>query len=85
MRNGQLVPLTDQDRAAWNSVLIDEATTWSATASRSTEPGATQTLSAINAVHTDGPTTADTEWSQVTASFDARNATCRSAAFGPGG
>lgn len=38
VRNGQLVPLGEQDRAGWDRALIAEGTTWSASASRSTDP-----------------------------------------------
>jgi RNA polymerase sigma-70 factor (ECF subfamily) len=70
VRNGQLVPLDEQDRAGWDRVLIAEGhdlVRWCLATNR---PGRYQILAAINAVHTDAPTAADTDWSQVVALYD---------------
>jgi RNA polymerase sigma-70 factor (ECF subfamily) len=70
VRNGQLVPLDEQDRAGWDRDLIAEGhdlVRWCLTTNR---PGRYQILAAINAVHTDAPTAADTDWSQVVALYD---------------
>jgi RNA polymerase sigma-70 factor (ECF subfamily) len=70
VRNGQLVPLDEQDRAGWDRALIAEGhdlVRWCLATNR---PGRYQILAAINAVHTDAPTAADTDWSQVVALYD---------------
>jgi RNA polymerase sigma-70 factor, ECF subfamily len=70
IRNGQLVPLDEQDRAGWNRTLIDEGHNLVRECLAINRPGRYQILAAINAVHTDAPTAADTDWSQVVALYD---------------
>jgi RNA polymerase sigma-70 factor (ECF subfamily) len=70
VRNGQLVPLDDQDRSGWNRVLIDEGHDLVRECLAINRPGRYQILAAINAVHTDAPTAPDTDWSQVVALYD---------------
>ena len=70
VRHGQLVPLAEQDRAGWNRALIDEGHALVRECLAINRPGRYQILAAINAVHTDAPTAADTEWSQVVALYD---------------
>ncbi|GAA2219952.1 hypothetical protein GCM10010429_53370 [Micromonospora olivasterospora] len=70
MRNGQLVPLDEQDRAGWNRALIDEGHNLVRECLTINRPGRYQILAAINAVHTDAPTASDTDWSQVIALYD---------------
>ncbi len=67
---GELVPLHEQDRAGWDRTMIAEGhdlvRECLARAERTGQPpGQYQLLAAINAVHTDAPTAADTDWSQI--------------------
>jgi RNA polymerase sigma-70 factor, ECF subfamily len=70
VRNGQLVPLAEQDRAGWDRVLIAEGHGLVRECLAINRPGRYQVLAAINAVHTDAPTASDTDWSQVVALYD---------------
>jgi RNA polymerase sigma-70 factor (ECF subfamily) len=70
VRNGQLVPLGEQDRAGWDRVLIVEGHDLVRQCLAINRPGRYQLLAAINAVHTDAPTASDTDWSQVVALYD---------------
>jgi RNA polymerase sigma-70 factor (ECF subfamily) len=70
VRNGQLVPLDEQDRAGWDHALIAEGHDLVRECLATNRPGRYQVLAAINAVHTDAPTAPDTDWSQVVALYD---------------
>ena len=70
VRSGQLVPLGEQDRAGWDRALIAEGHGLVRECLAINRPGRYQILAAINAVHTDAPTAADTDWSQVVALYD---------------
>ena len=70
VRNGQLVPLHEQDRAGWNRALIAEGHDLVRECLAVNRPGRYQILAAINAVHTDAPSSPDTDWSQVVALYD---------------
>jgi len=70
VRNGQLVPLGEQDRAGWDRALIAEGHDLVRECLAINRPGRYQVLAAINAVHTDAPTASDTDWSQVVALYD---------------
>ncbi len=65
VRGGELVPLADQDRGGWDRALIAEGHALVRECLAVNRPGRYQVLAAINAVHTDAPTTAATDWSQV--------------------
>jgi RNA polymerase sigma-70 factor (ECF subfamily) len=70
VRNGQLVPLDEQDRAGWDRALIAEGhdlVRWCLATNR---PGRYQILAAINAVHTSARDARDTDWSQIVALYD---------------
>ena len=72
---GELVTLDEQDRSAWNRHLIDEGHALvreriAAVAAGAEPPGRYQLLAAINAVHTDAPSSRDTDWSQVVVLYD---------------
>ena len=72
---GELVPLHEQDRGGWDRRLIGEGhllvRACLARAEHTGErPGQYQLLAAINAVHTDAPTAADTQWDQIAALYD---------------
>ena len=70
VRNGQLVPLAEQDRRGWDRALITEGHDLVRNCLAINRPGRYQILGAINAVHTDAPTAPDTDWSQVVALYD---------------
>jgi RNA polymerase sigma-70 factor (ECF subfamily) len=70
VRNGQLVALAEQDRAGWDHALIAEGHDLIRRCLVINRPGRYQLLAAINAVHTDAPTAADTDWSQIVALYD---------------
>jgi RNA polymerase sigma-70 factor (ECF subfamily) len=68
--DGELVPLHEQDRGSWDRALIEEGHALvreclALHAAGGAPPGHYQLLAAINAVHTDAPTAADTDWSQI--------------------
>ncbi|MEO7746576.1 MAG: sigma-70 family RNA polymerase sigma factor [Actinomycetota bacterium] len=70
VRDGHLVPLGEQDRARWDRALVAEGHDLVRECLRIDRPGRYQLLAAINAVHTDAPTVADTDWAQVVALYD---------------
>ncbi|UYM04199.1 RNA polymerase sigma factor [Solicola gregarius] len=70
VRNGQLVPLAEQDRAGWDHALIAEGHHLVRECLAINRPGRYQLLAAINAVHTDAPSAPDTDWSQLVALYD---------------
>jgi len=68
---GELVPLAEQDRGAWDAALIGEGHRLVRERLDSgAAPGRFQLLAAINAVHTDAREYRDTDWSQVVALYD---------------
>jgi RNA polymerase sigma-70 factor (ECF subfamily) len=72
--SGELVPLAEQDRGAWDATLIAEGHRLVrerlAAATDGVAPGRYQILAAINAVHTSARDMRDTDWSQVLALYD---------------
>ncbi len=68
--DGSLVLLADQDRSLWDRALIAEGQALVAACIRRNQPGPYQLQAAINAVHTDAPTAADTEWGQIVQLYD---------------
>jgi RNA polymerase sigma-70 factor (ECF subfamily) len=62
---GELVTLGEQDRGRWDRALITEGHALVRTCLAVNRPGRYQLLAAINAVHTDAATAADTDWSQI--------------------
>jgi RNA polymerase sigma-70 factor (ECF subfamily) len=67
---GDLVPLQDQDRTRWNHALIAEGQTLVRHCLRVNRPGPYQLQAAINAVHADARTVADTDWRQIVRLYD---------------
>src|SRR6266498_4549992 len=69
--SGELVPLDEQDRGAWDAALIAEGhqLVRERLASR-VAPGRYQILAAINAVHTSARDVRDTDWPQILALYD---------------
>jgi RNA polymerase sigma-70 factor (ECF subfamily) len=68
--DGALVLLADQDRSAWNRELIAEGQAIVRACLRRNLPGPYQIQAAINAVHSDAPTAADTDWRQIVRLYD---------------
>jgi RNA polymerase sigma-70 factor (ECF subfamily) len=69
--DGELVPLAEQDRTAWDPALIAEGHRLVRRRLATREPpGRYQLLAAINAVHTSARDVRDTDWSQVVALYD---------------
>jgi RNA polymerase sigma-70 factor, ECF subfamily len=68
--DGSLVLLADQDRARWDRELIAEGQAIVRQCLRRDQPGPYQIQAAINAVHSDAGTTADTDWGQILQLYD---------------
>lgn len=66
---GELVPLHEQDRSGWDRALISEGHALVRECLAANRPGPYQLLAAINAVHTDARSAADTDWAQVAALY----------------
>jgi RNA polymerase sigma-70 factor (ECF subfamily) len=64
------VPLADQDRTLWDRDLVAEGQAIVRQCLRRGQPGPYQIQAAINAVHSDAPTAADTDWRQVLQLYD---------------
>ena len=67
---GALVVLADQDRARWDRDLIAQGQAIVRACLRRNQPGPYQIQAAINAVHSDAPTAADTDWQQILQLYD---------------
>jgi RNA polymerase sigma-70 factor (ECF subfamily) len=68
--NGDLVRLPDQDRTLWDRNLIAEGEELLRECLRRDRPGPYQLQAAINAVHSDAPTAAETDWAQIVVLYD---------------
>jgi RNA polymerase sigma-70 factor (ECF subfamily) len=68
--DGSLVLLRDQDRTRWSRRLIAEGQQIVRACLRRDHPGPYQLQAAINAVHADAVTFADTDWPQIVALYD---------------
>jgi RNA polymerase sigma-70 factor (ECF subfamily) len=67
---GELVPLPEQDRSRWDRSLIEEGQSLVRRCLRRNQPGPYQIQAAINAVHSDALTAAETDWHQIIALYD---------------
>jgi RNA polymerase sigma-70 factor, ECF subfamily len=67
---GALVLMPDQDRALWDRALIAEGQAIVRACLRRNQPGPYQIQAAINAVHSDAATAADTDWRQILQLYD---------------
>jgi RNA polymerase sigma-70 factor (ECF subfamily) len=65
-----LVLLSDQDRALWDESKIDEGRTLLRICLARDRPGPYQLQAAINAVHSDAPSSARTDWRQILQLYD---------------
>jgi RNA polymerase sigma-70 factor (ECF subfamily) len=68
--SGDLVLLADQDRRRWDHALIAEGQNLVRRCLRVNRPGPYQLQAAINAVHSDAPTAAATDWGQIVQLYD---------------
>ena len=68
--DGALVLLADQDRSRWDRDLIVEGQSLVRHCLRRNRPGPYQLQAAINAVHSDAPSAAETDWRQIVALYD---------------
>jgi len=68
--DGDLVLLAGQDRDRWNRALITEGQSLVRRCLRINRPGPYQIQAAINAVHSDAPAAADTDWRQILQLYD---------------
>jgi RNA polymerase sigma-70 factor (ECF subfamily) len=66
----ELVLLADQDRSSWDRALVAEGQAIVRRCLERNQPGPYQLQAAINAVHSDAPTAADTDWRQIVALYD---------------
>ena len=67
---GDLVPLAEQDRRRWDRDLTAEGQAIVRRCLRINRPGPYQLQAAINAVHADAPTAAQTDWGQILRLYD---------------
>jgi hypothetical protein len=67
---GDLVLLADQDRSLWDRVLIAEGQAIVRQCLLRNRPGPYQIQAAIQAVHSDAPTAAATDWRQILEPYD---------------
>ncbi len=67
---GKLIPLPEQDRSRWNRSLIGEGQELVCRCLRRNQPGPYQIQAAINAVHSDAPAAALTDWTQILVLYD---------------
>jgi RNA polymerase sigma-70 factor, ECF subfamily len=68
--DGELVLLMDQDRGRWDRRLIAEGQAIVRRCLRRNRPGRYQIQAAINAVHSDARSAADTDWRQILQLYD---------------
>jgi RNA polymerase sigma-70 factor (ECF subfamily) len=68
--DGSLALLGEQDRSAWDRALIEEGQAIVRRCLHRNQPGAYQIQAAINAVHADAATAAQTDWPQIAALYD---------------
>jgi RNA polymerase sigma-70 factor (ECF subfamily) len=68
--DGALVLLAEQDRGRWDRALIAEGQALVRRCLQRNQPGPYQVQAAIQAVHSDAATVADTDWRQIVALYD---------------
>jgi RNA polymerase sigma-70 factor (ECF subfamily) len=67
---GDLVRLAEQDRDRWDKTLIAEGQALVRRCLARNQAGPYQLQAAINAVHSDAPSAADTDWAQILVLYD---------------
>jgi RNA polymerase sigma-70 factor (ECF subfamily) len=68
--DGEIVLLSDQDRARWNAAQIEEGTALVQRALSSRRFGPYSLQAAIAAVHATAPTAAETDWAEIVGLYD---------------
>jgi RNA polymerase sigma-70 factor (ECF subfamily) len=68
--DGTIILLPDQDRTRWDRDLIGEGQAIVRRCLRRNQPGPFQIQAAINAVHSDAASAADTDWLQIVQLYD---------------
>ncbi len=68
--DGSLVPLPEQDRTLWDREQIAEGQALVRSCLRRNVPGPYQLQAGINAVHSDAPSVAETDWGQILTLYD---------------
>ncbi|MCU1394263.1 MAG: polymerase sigma-70 factor, subfamily protein [Ilumatobacteraceae bacterium] len=68
--DGNIVPLTEQDRSRWDIAQIAEGVALVSHSLAAPRLGPYQVQAAIAAVHDEAPTAADTDWVQILALYD---------------
>ncbi|WBQ08587.1 RNA polymerase sigma factor [Kribbella sp. CA-293567] len=68
--DGALILLADQNRDLWDRSLVAEGQDLVRRCLRRNHPGPYQLQAAMNAVHSDAPTAADTDWRQLVQLYD---------------
>jgi len=68
--NGELIPLTEQDRARWRADLIAEGVGLISATLQKGVPGPYQLQAAIAAVHDEATRVEDTDWPQILALYE---------------
>ncbi len=71
VRDGEMVPLEEQDRSLWDRAQIEEGTQLLAHAVALASPGPYQVQAAIGALHDAAATAAETDWPQIAALYQA--------------
>jgi RNA polymerase sigma factor (sigma-70 family) len=69
-RDGELIPLTKQDRLLWDRAAVSEGISILTAALAKGSVGAYQLQAAIAAVHDEAPRAEDTDWPQILALYD---------------
>ncbi|NIJ12391.1 RNA polymerase sigma-70 factor (ECF subfamily) [Saccharomonospora amisosensis] len=69
-REGDLVPLAEQDRALWDRALVAEGQRLVRRCLHWGRPGPYQIQAAINAVHSEAASVRDTDWRQIVLLYD---------------
>ena len=67
--DGQLIPLPEQDRTRWDRAAIDEGIALVTDSLTQHRPGPYQLQAAINAVHAEAASYAETDWPQILALY----------------
>jgi RNA polymerase sigma-70 factor, ECF subfamily len=70
LAGGELVLLSEQDRTLWDKSKIDEGRSLMRICFMRSRPGTYQLQAAINAVHSDAPSAAGTDWRQILELYD---------------
>jgi predicted RNA polymerase sigma factor len=68
--SGELIPLSEQDRGRWDRALIAEGVAMTESLLKAGPVGRFQIEAAIAAVHAEAPSTADTDWREITALYE---------------